>query len=185
MPALSDAQQAAMESALGRWRDVLLGRQPHPERHAQYLYPVGLIKSASQASVSPSQNRYFLRTIQIDVLVGVERMVVFSKLGRLVLIGFVTPPDRAWRGWRVRVRKGHFGVQAFGMPGEMLAFMRASADAYGSIYDRMSPRQQHIAGARAAQSMEERDEAFVAFEADVAISGSAAFRRGGTGDGAS
>jgi hypothetical protein len=114
--------------------------------------------------------------MQIDVLASNEQVVVFSKLGRLIVIGFVQPAEHQWRGWKIHVRKGSLPVQTFRMPWPMLRFMADSANDYWNSYEQMSPRQQELAGSGAAQSMAEQDEAFVAFQADVALSGSAAFR---------
>lgn len=178
---LSDQQRELVASALGAWRDVLLERKAHPGRHEQYMYPVGLMANTPNVDLSSAQNRYFLRTIQIDVLVGTKDLVVFSKLGRLLIIGFVAPSDPEWRGWRIHVRKGILPVQGFGMPWPMMTFLKDSANTYARTYEEMSPRQQRLASSGAARSMADEDEAFIAFQTDVAVFGASARRQGTAG----
>jgi len=176
VPSLSEQQRAAVESALSNWRDVQLGRRSHPGQHEQYVFPFGLLAAAPLELVSPFQNRYFLRTIQIDVLADDESVVVFSKLGRLAVIGFVTPADRRWKGWKVHVRKGAFPIQTFRMPHVMVQYLKDAAEGYGQIYEEMSPRQQGLAASGTAVAIREEMDSFVAFKADVRISGDAARR---------
>ena len=176
LPNLSGSQHSAVERALGTWRDFLLGRRRHPGEHVQYVLPLGVMASAPAETVSPYQNRYFLRTIQIDVLADEDSVFVFSKLGRLAVLGFVTPPKHHWRGWKVHLRKGSFPIQGFAMPNSMIAYLKAAADAYGALYERMSSRQQELARSGIRTAVDQELEAFIAFEADVRISGTTAVR---------
>lgn len=176
LPYLTKAQLQMIDVALKTWREYLLGQRPNPGNHPQYVFPFGTLASAPADQMSPYQNRYFLRTVQIDVLADDHSLLVYSKLGRLAVIGFVQPPSRHWRGWKVRLRKGSFPVQAFGMPYAMLRYLKAAADSYGRQYEQMSSRQQELARSGAQKAEEERADAFIAFEADVRMFGVATQR---------
>lgn len=176
LPSLTQTQEAGVQSALDTWRDTLLNKRPHPGVHIQQLLPFGMVKEAPSEVVSPYQNRYFLRTMQIDVLVDDDSVVVFSKLGRLAILGFVTPPSRDWRTWDIHVKKGALPVKAHKVPHFMFEYLKAAADDYGAIHERMSDDQQAIARSGVQKSIDDEHESYLAFKADVRISGLSTLR---------
>jgi hypothetical protein len=134
------------------------------------MLPVGLIKSAPSNLASDHQNRYFMRSMHIDVLVDAESVTVFSKLGRLVLLGFVTRPGPQWKTWRIHIHKGHLGIQTFKTPHRFARYLVESADKYGLAHSNMSPRQQALVQSAAPTAGQEKWEGYVAFQADMQMS---------------
>jgi hypothetical protein len=73
------------------WREFLLGQRPHPGPFQQHLLPLDGIAEISNRpdNLAPNLNRYFMRTIDMDILRGKNTNYVYAKLGRFVIVGFL------------------------------------------------------------------------------------------------
>lgn len=78
---VSDAQKT--------WAEFLRGERDHPGTFEQHLVPFGPIKTNTSIKFPPNINRHLLRNVEIDLARGASTIFVFSKLGRLAVLGFV------------------------------------------------------------------------------------------------
>lgn len=80
-----------VDEAEGTWRDFLLGRRTDVGPFVQYLFPLLPVTRivGPKEHVSPNINRYFLRAIAMDLISGPGYNFTYSKLGRLVIFGFI------------------------------------------------------------------------------------------------
>ena len=136
--------------------------------------------SGGADNLSPNLNRYFMRTIDMDLIYGENTNYVYSKLGRFVILGFVRAgrPDR-WKGTKVHVRKGRIEPGTYTVPRGLFGYMNDRARFVAKGLSRISPRQ----AAKIEKSFREKmhsyrdSDDFIAMGHDVRIFGSAAFTR--------
>lgn len=105
-------------NALFHWKDFLLDKAPHPSQFEQHMLPLGSVKSFSNIKMPPNVNRYILRTIDSDAaFAGDKEAFVYSKMGRIVLVGFIEMPHpERWKGTKIHVSKGSLGVRKYSLP---------------------------------------------------------------------
>jgi len=104
--------------ALSYWQNFLLGKSPHPDRFEQHMLPFDRIESFNYPDMPPNINRYILRTVDIDTVhAGDKSAYVYSKIGRIVLIGFIEMPNpREWKGSKLHVKNGVLGSKHYTFP---------------------------------------------------------------------
>ncbi len=141
LSSFTEEQTQAVSIALEVWREFILGKLPHPAEFEQHLYPFDYLMGHSQA-VSPYINRYVLRTIDMDVVVSPKSFFVYTKLSRVILVGFLRQPNlRFWRGGKIHVRKGIVGSAGYGVPTEFLEYINDKANHAGEAFSNLSPKQ--------------------------------------------
>lgn len=147
------------------WRAFLLGRSPHPSRFEQHLIPLDIIESFSGGSWSPFLNRYLMRTVDMDVVASKDSAVVYSKLGRLLLIGFLSSqPRAAWKETRLHVGLGTVGgIKSYVVPGSLAALINSKAARAADRLASMSSNQSNLI----QQAIKEKAESGELFETDV------------------
>ena len=112
--------QKKASTALSYWQKFLLEKSPHPDRFEQHMLPFDRIKRFNYPGMPPNINRYILRTVDIDAVHGGDKYAyVYSKMGRIVIIGFIEIPNpRQWRGSKLHVKKGVLGSKHYTIPAE-------------------------------------------------------------------
>lgn len=174
-------QEAAI--ALEHWEKFLKGLILHPARFEQHLIPLDFVESISGVGIrwSPFINRYLTRTIDMDVVAFDHSAIVYSKLGRLLLVGFIAGEQRScWKDTRIHVREGGFGgVKQYRVPSSLIHFINSKANKTAGTLASMSPKQNDIiqqAILKKAASGELFDtEIFEAIKRDAVLFGKEAF----------
>ena len=181
----ADALEAVAKADEG-WKDFLLGRSPHPGRFEQHLLPMGAIEysSAGPAFWSPNINRYLMRMIDKDLCRGSDgNILVYSKFGRFVLIGFVREiRPNEWRRTKVHVRKGSIEPRTeYHVPAAIVHYINDRAKRAAEIMASLSARQSEKIDAAFKKSLDEfvGSDEFLAMQYDVETFGDAAFTRKG------
>jgi hypothetical protein len=95
-----------VDAALAAWADFLLDRRPDIGAFEQHLIPVGSI-AAVDGQLPGNVQRYMMRATEIDRIWNNQSALVFTKLGRFVLIAFIREPEAVlWRGTKVEQGTG-------------------------------------------------------------------------------
>lgn len=88
--------QAWESEALGRvqsaeavWRDMLFGRRSNPGSFQQHMLPLDQISQAT-GEFEPNINRYLMRAIHLDICRGSQSIFTYVKLGRFIILGFLS-----------------------------------------------------------------------------------------------
>jgi hypothetical protein len=129
-----------------QWKAFLQGHLPHPGRFEQYIIPLGLAEPISGPNCSIFLSRYLMRSVDFAV-VGSERLAyVYSKLGRLLIIGLIAGGDRSgWKATRLRVRGGSLGgVRQYRIPESLFQFINSRAEYTKEVLGRISPKQNSL-----------------------------------------
>jgi len=178
MSHFSEEHRETAREALNVWRGFLLEEQPHPGQFEQHLLPVDVIKRYSGPAISPFMNRYLLRSVHMDVLCSDTSAIVYTKMCRLVLFGFIQQGNsHHWKGTKLHVKSGLVAARDYVVPGEIADYMNEKADHSAKILASLSPRQKQMIHEMIMDNAGElaNSEVFRAMYYDVAHSGRDAF----------
>jgi len=165
--------------ALEVWKDFLMARKQNPAQFQQHLLPLDVIEEHSADHVSPFLNRYLLRAIHTDVITSESRTLVYVKLCRILIFGFVREDDPAqWKGTKLHVRKGIVEPTDYRIPAELMRYMNDKADAVKHALNSLSPKQDEIVSKSIKENLDKiaNSETFRAMSYDLKHSGKAAFK---------
>ena len=181
---LSTVDRACLSRAADTWRDFLLDRIPHPGEFEQHVLLVDTVEESSGPPISPFLNRYFLRTIQTDLVTSKSMCFTYAKLCRVVIIGFVRmKAPQYWKGTKLHLRTGKIGGDCR-IPELLMHYWNDKANQVAAAMASMSPRQVDKIDLVFANTDPDRmaeSETFRAMSADVRFSGDEAFRATGRG----
>ena len=140
---LTEDQRRESRVACRYWEEFMLGSRPHPGKYEQHIIALDLLEQVSFPNCSPFLNRYLLRTIDLDVVAWDHCAMVYTKMGRIILFGFLTGQERRnWVGTRLHVRKGQIGAKHYKVPPYALAQINDMAEISANTLASLSPRQQ-------------------------------------------
>jgi hypothetical protein len=175
----SAEQKTAAIKALETWRKFLLGQTQHPGRFEQHFLPVDVIESHTARNVSPFLNRYMLRNVHMDVICSKSSAIVYTKLCRLILFGFIQEENRRyWKGTKLHVKTGVIKPREYSLPGSIVEYMNDKANQSAKVLASLSPKQKGNIRKIFREQADEiaSSEVFRAMRYDVVQSGKAAFK---------
>lgn len=167
---------ARMDDAEVAWKEFLLGRRPNLEAFQQHLLPLYPI-DATTGELSPNINRYLLRSIDMDIVLGDITHIVYAKLGRFLIVGFIREdhPNR-WRGTKVE-QNGLIEPRNYEVPRRFLEYVNDQARRQAELMAMISDCQREKVDKviRADPSQFARSDSLRAIEHDIRLFGLAAF----------
>lgn len=132
----------AADHSLEVWKQFLLGRRPDPENHEQHMLLLGSVKNHTFDEMPSNINRYIMRTVDIDAMCNSTTALVYSKMGRVMLIGFINVPAREeWIGTELYVKQGQIALSDSCLPMVFGDYIVNRAQKFHGFYDRISKRQ--------------------------------------------
>ncbi|WP_321917302.1 MULTISPECIES: hypothetical protein [Paraburkholderia] len=170
-------QDANVRAAEAVWREYLLGSRQHPMHFRQYIYPLDQIATA-RGELAPNINRYLMRAIDMDLCGSTSSTFVYSKLGRFIILGFISQSNAdRWRGGKVHAKEGVVESRRYVMPSAFGSYLNSRAkkmdEALASVSDRQYQKMEE--GLKANAHNYVTSDAFVAMQADVEMFGDDAF----------
>jgi hypothetical protein len=174
----SEKQRECAQNALDVWRGFLLGEVSHPGQFEQHLLPVDVVKSHSGPAISPFLNRYLLRSVHMDVICSNTSAMVYSKMGHLILFGFIQEDSKRWKGTKLRVNNGLVMPRDYRLPKNIAVYWNEKANEGTKALASVSPRQKQKIQEAILKNADElaNSELFRAIQYDVLHSGKNAFR---------
>jgi hypothetical protein len=169
----------AIERAEAAWRIFLLGQVSHPGVFRQHLIPFDQIESFS-GNLPPNINRYLMRAVHIDLCHGGKTIFTYSKLGRFMILGFISEPNpNHWVGSKVNANQGTIEPKQYVFPVQFRDYLADKANSVSNAMTSISDRQRQKID-QAFRSNVDRfvgSDFFKAMDADVKMFGSSAFAR--------
>jgi hypothetical protein len=176
---LSDSQLAHARQALRIWGSFLMEERSDPGPYEQHMVALDLVSSHTMPSLSPFFNRYVTRSIDFDVASNGNRACVFTKMCRIINIGWLAELERqCWQGTTVAPTIGELSPGSVQLPGVFFKLIDCRASETARAFSRLSTRQRE----RIEREMLGKPDSiaaakiFDAMEADVRLSGASAFR---------
>ena len=175
----SDEQKDYAGQALNTWRRFLIGEKKNPASFEQHLLPLDVIQQHSSGEISPFLNRYLLRAIHTDVLATKTSAFVYTKLCRVLVLGFIHEDNPAgWKGTKMHVNRGVISPRDYLVPAALFDYINDKASQVKKSLNSLSPNQDQ----KVAKFIKENldgigdSEIFRAMAYDVHHSGKAAFK---------
>ena len=108
--------QEETKNALAIWKKFLLDALPHPGPHQQHFLPWDAVEAVTDKNTPVNINRYILRSIDVDAVRSKSTAFVYSKLGRFMILGFISSKHpRHWEDTMVHLR-GTIQPQRYVLP---------------------------------------------------------------------
>jgi hypothetical protein len=180
--AISDYPQEVIEQikrAEVVWRELLLGKRPHPGEYQQHILPVDRVASVSDG-FAPNLNRYLTRAIDMDLCRGHKTVFSYAKLGRFIVLGFVAEPEpNRWRGTKVNANQGTIEPKSYVLPAAFGEYINGKAKRMATLLESMSEQQHKKVDEAFRKSIDKLvgSDAYDALRADIEMFGSAAFSK--------
>jgi hypothetical protein len=138
----TEPQRNAANEALQTWAKFLLTKTSHPGRFEQHLLVLGAIEQSSIGNLPANINRYILRTIDIDVVRNDSTAFILSKLGKIIILGFIDVAyPKQWIGTKVHVHKGTVLGADYTVPKQFGDYLIAEARRFAAIHANISKTQ--------------------------------------------
>jgi hypothetical protein len=144
---------------------------------------MGSIDSNSRGTgdLPPNINRYFVRTIDMDLAHGGKTNFVYSKLGRFIILGFINDDRPArWKDTKIHLKTGRVEPRTYKLPSVFIEYLKSRARYMLGTASSISLRQATKIDQALLSNIEKftGSDAFVALQNDVRMFGDASF----TGD---
>jgi len=113
----------------------------------------------------------------MDVLCSKTSAIVYTKMCRLILFGFIKENPRHWKGTKLHVNAGLIVPRDYVVPAKIADYMNEEANQSGDVLASLSPRQKRMINEMIIENADEvaNSEVFRAMYYDVAHSGRNAF----------
>ncbi len=141
---------ALITDALNTWKQFLLGEIQTPLVYEQHMLILDPIKSTAHIDdLPPIFNRFLVRGTFTNLATFEEEpQFIFTKMGRVVLLGFIGnkhPARYQWDGTKLYATKGCVRVNP-PVPRAFINYLIKNAKHLQSGYDKLSPKQQKLIG---------------------------------------
>ena len=104
---LTAKQLEATIAAEEAWRLFILDSREHPGEFEVHAVPLDINCVTAEGKATAFLNRYLLRAIDAEVIVGPKDVLVYAKLCRILLVGHVTVHDQSrWRCSQISLSRG-------------------------------------------------------------------------------
>lgn len=174
----SDAQMKLVNEALEVWRKYMLDELPNPQKFEQHFLPMDIVSSHTFKDFSPFMNRYLTRSFQFDILTSEDCIIVYTKLCRLLLFGFIKEKNSSiWQGTKIKVNKGDISPRTYRVPEGIFHYLNDKANEAHSMLESMSDKQKEIIDKHRDENIDKfiDSDVYRALERDVYFSGGSAF----------
>ena len=178
---LSSEMLSAADRALDAWRSFLLGQNDNPGPFEHHLLPLEPIQDSTVPGTPPNMNRYFLRSVDLDVACNVNSAFVYAKLCRLMLVSFIQmPKSSAWEGTKIDYENGTIRPRSCKLSGEFGQYLVNRASKMAVLQSGISDKQKGKLDQAICADPDQvtQSESFRAMVYDVRLFGSSAFSDG-------
>jgi len=179
-PHLTALDRQSLEGAEKVWRRFMLDQIANLGRFTQHVIVVDAPLIGSGPAVSPFIARYLTRTVQSDIITSSSMCFVYTKLGRVIVIGFIRVNEpKSWVGTLLKASNGTLGgAVTYKVPNTLINYWNQKANQAASIFGKMSSRQREKINdlfRKVDPEILSQTDVFRAIKADVGISGQDAF----------
>jgi hypothetical protein len=178
--ARSEASDRSLDEAENVLASFLLGSSDALGKYEQHLYPLEEMAETNVRGAPPNLNRYFLRTMQMDLLESESSTMIYTKLPGFMLLGLTGHKEsKRMRSSRVALGDGKLSPRKYWWPTGFAEYMFEKVKDITSTYSSMDKGQKD----KITQSILDNPErfrksgTFKAFEHDLVMFGRKAFSK--------
>lgn len=134
---LIENELSLAESHLAKY---LLGNVSNLNQYEQHLIPLEKIDSYTYKDLPTNINRYFLRTVAMDIITGEESIYVYTKFPSFLLLGIVkSKHSNEMRTSRIALKSGKLSPRTYTFPAGIGGYICTSADKVNEAYSKIKP----------------------------------------------
>lgn len=127
-----------IEGAELHLRKFLLGELDNLDQYEQHVFPLERIESTTERSLPPNINRYFLRTMAMDIVGNSTDIFLFTKLPSFIVLGAVKAKDlNKMRSSRISLKQGRLSPREYRWPDGFINYIVEKANAVAEAYDKI------------------------------------------------
>lgn len=136
-----DAFSRSLDDAELHLRRYLLGEEKNLNQYEQHVFPLERIESTTALGLPPNINRYFLRTMAMDIVGNTTDLYVYTKLPSFIILGVIEAEEiTRMRSSRIALKHGKISPRVYHWPTGFMNYIVEKAqgisDAYGRIPER-------------------------------------------------
>lgn len=131
----------ALDAAQEHWARFLLGQEENLNQFEQHVFPLDKIESTNNSNLPNNINRYFLRTMAMDIVGNSTDIYVYTKLPSFIFLGIVRAKNsKIMRSSRIALRSGKLSPRKYHMPGGFGDYIEESANTINETYNQISEK---------------------------------------------
>jgi hypothetical protein len=132
--------EGELNAAETHMENFLLGKVDNLNQYEQHLIPLEKIESNTYKDLPSNINRYFLRTVAMDVIAGEGNIYIYTKMPSFLLLGVVKSNHTSeMRASRVALRSGKISPKQYTFPSGVGGYICGSADEVSEAYSQIKP----------------------------------------------
>ena len=125
----------AAELHLARY---LLDKESNLYQYEQHLFPLERIESTTESGLPPNINRYFLRTMAMDIIGNSTDTFIYTKLPSFIILGLVKVKEpQTMRSSRIALKHGKVSPRSYWWPDGFINYIVEKAEAISEAYDKI------------------------------------------------
>lgn len=102
----------------------LLGKTDNLYQYEQHFFPLDRIEPTSRSGLPPNINRYFLRTIAMDIVGNTKELYTYTKLPSFMILGVIkTGNKKLMRASRVALKAGKISPSKYHWPNGFIDYI--------------------------------------------------------------
>ncbi|WP_165313020.1 hypothetical protein [Vibrio ziniensis] len=122
--------------------DFLLGKVSNLNEFEQHIYPLDVIESTSFENLPTNINRYFLRTIAMDIVGNSQGTYIYTKLPSFIVIGVIkSKQSKEMRSSRVAISGGTIYPRQYVFPDGFDGYILDAANKVLDVYEKIPEEQ--------------------------------------------
>lgn len=133
----------AIDAAEKHLANYLLRKVENLNQYEQHLYPLEKIESTTENGLPPNINRYFLRTMAMDIIGNDKDIFIFTKMPSFVILGCIKVKQiKKIRSSRIALKQGQINPREYWWPDGFANYMVDKANELSTIYKQI-PEKHH------------------------------------------
>jgi hypothetical protein len=133
----------AIDAAERHLAKYVLGEVDNLNQYEQHLYPLEKVESTTESGLPPNINRYFLRTMAMDIIGNDNDIFIFTKMPSFVILGCVKVRElNKIRSSRIALKKGQVSPRDYWWPDGFANYMVDKAKEISKVYNTI-PEKHH------------------------------------------
>ncbi len=116
----------------------LLGNIDNLNQYEQHLFPLEPIEATTENGLPPNINRYFLRTMAMDIAGNSTDLYIYTKLPSFIVLGCVRSKElKKMRSSRIALKSGKISPRRYWWPDGFINYIVEKAKAVTETYERI------------------------------------------------
>lgn len=134
-------RKTLLDGAQSHLKNYLLGNTSNLYQYEQHLFPLERIESANELALPSSINRYFLRTLGMDIVGNSTNQYIFTKIPSFIILGVIKAKNlNKMRSSRVALKSGKVSPQKYVWPDNLATYVFERAEEIITLH-KMIPEQ--------------------------------------------